>query len=357
MSENDSTSLAVGSAGAAVAIGVGGLLVPVRDVIGNTNVALVLVVVIVAAAAFGGRMAGVVTAGAACLSFNFFHTEPLVQLADSLGRGHLDRGAAVHHRPRRWPVVRVRSQQPDASRSSIGRVSPTSRRSVRWSPRASRSARCGPLYVPRCSTSSRSLTQRSNPATMPTHRWNVLKRNGRFDNKVMFWNRGGMELPRDGIAIAGAAPEPAPSVGSCWHPTRGRERPPTNAASRSPLSDLLAVTIDRHPPAESTSSSTDCRRLARVGGNDHRDALDEIGHVERLRDVVVGTQFERLAPRALVVAHRQHDDRNVVHSRSCLENRQPSMSGRPRSSSTMSGISAADGDERSLHRCRPRATS
>ena len=80
MNADVSRSLSYGLAGTAAAIGVGGLLVPVRDVIGNTNVALVLVVVIVAAAALGGRLAGAMTAAAACLSFNFFHTRPLYTL-------------------------------------------------------------------------------------------------------------------------------------------------------------------------------------------------------------------------------------------------------------------------------------
>ena len=80
MNDDVSRSVSYGLAGTVAAIGVGGLLVPVRDVIGNTNAALVLVVVIVAAAALGGRLAGAMTAAAACLSFNFFHTRPLYTL-------------------------------------------------------------------------------------------------------------------------------------------------------------------------------------------------------------------------------------------------------------------------------------
>ena len=64
------------AAGAIAAIVVAGLLVPVRDTFGNTNMALVLVVVIVAAAALGGRFVGAVTSVAAALAFNFFHTQP-----------------------------------------------------------------------------------------------------------------------------------------------------------------------------------------------------------------------------------------------------------------------------------------
>ncbi len=53
---------------------------PLRDWMGNTNVALILLAVVVAAAAAGGRVAGVVTAVVAGLSFNFFHTQPYLSL-------------------------------------------------------------------------------------------------------------------------------------------------------------------------------------------------------------------------------------------------------------------------------------
>ncbi len=61
-------------------IAVSGLLVAVRDTIGNTNVALILVVFVVAAAVVGGRLAGVTAAVIAAVSFNFFHTEPYLTL-------------------------------------------------------------------------------------------------------------------------------------------------------------------------------------------------------------------------------------------------------------------------------------
>jgi Domain of unknown function (DUF4118) len=56
------------------------LLVPVRDALSSVNIALVLVVTVVAAAAVGGRMAGVVAAVMATLSFDFFHTKPYLSL-------------------------------------------------------------------------------------------------------------------------------------------------------------------------------------------------------------------------------------------------------------------------------------
>jgi K+-sensing histidine kinase KdpD len=67
-------------AAAVVIIFVAGLLVAVRDTIGNTNVALILVVFVVAAAVFGGRLAGITAAAVAAISFNFFHTQPYLTL-------------------------------------------------------------------------------------------------------------------------------------------------------------------------------------------------------------------------------------------------------------------------------------
>lgn len=63
-------------AGAGGSILLAALLVPARDWLGNTNVALLLVGVVIAAAAVGGRLAGVITAIAASLAFNAIHTLP-----------------------------------------------------------------------------------------------------------------------------------------------------------------------------------------------------------------------------------------------------------------------------------------
>jgi hypothetical protein len=66
--------------GAVVAVGVAGLLVPVRDTLGAPNVALVLAIVVAGAAMLGGSVAGVITSLAASLSFDYFHTEPYFDL-------------------------------------------------------------------------------------------------------------------------------------------------------------------------------------------------------------------------------------------------------------------------------------
>jgi K+-sensing histidine kinase KdpD len=51
-------------------------MIPLRDAIGNTNVALVLMAVVVAIAATGRRTAAIVGAFSAALWFDFFQTEP-----------------------------------------------------------------------------------------------------------------------------------------------------------------------------------------------------------------------------------------------------------------------------------------
>jgi K+-sensing histidine kinase KdpD len=58
-----------------------GLLVPLRDVVENTNAALVLVLVVVGVAATGQRLAGVVAALSSAVCFDLLLTAPYGQLA------------------------------------------------------------------------------------------------------------------------------------------------------------------------------------------------------------------------------------------------------------------------------------
>jgi hypothetical protein len=77
----DPTGLVIGVAvGIPAAVGVGAVLALARGVFGQTNAALILMIVVVAVAALGGRTAGVITALAAVVSFDFFHTEPYLSL-------------------------------------------------------------------------------------------------------------------------------------------------------------------------------------------------------------------------------------------------------------------------------------
>ena len=67
--------------GVPATVAVGAVLATVRSVFDQTNAALVLMIVVVAVAMIGGRAAGVVTALAAVISFDFFHTQPYLSLA------------------------------------------------------------------------------------------------------------------------------------------------------------------------------------------------------------------------------------------------------------------------------------
>ena len=67
----------VRSAGIVVAaVGVVGALIPLRDHVGNTNLALALVLVVLAGTVLGGRAVGVVVAVAVALAFDVFLTQP-----------------------------------------------------------------------------------------------------------------------------------------------------------------------------------------------------------------------------------------------------------------------------------------
>jgi K+-sensing histidine kinase KdpD len=77
---NDESSRLVAGLGAVAAIVVSAVLVPARDFLGSTNVALILAIVVVVAAVFGGRLAGVLTSVAAAVGFDYFQTEPYLSL-------------------------------------------------------------------------------------------------------------------------------------------------------------------------------------------------------------------------------------------------------------------------------------
>jgi K+-sensing histidine kinase KdpD len=68
-------------AGVVAPVGVAAALIPLRDQVDATNVALILVAVVVAVAAMGRRLAGALAALSAFLSFDFFHTRPFYSLA------------------------------------------------------------------------------------------------------------------------------------------------------------------------------------------------------------------------------------------------------------------------------------
>jgi K+-sensing histidine kinase KdpD len=219
--------------------------VPVRDVIGNTNAALVLVVVIVAAAALGGRLAGAMTAAAACLSFNFFHTEPYYTL-----RVHSDNDiwtiallfviglavgeVAVFARTNRTKAIIDRSGL--AHLETIGAMVAEDQAPAAVWP-AVRVALLDELRL---------VDAAFEPEGRPASGLTVLERNGHVDISVMYWTPEGMELPRDGVVLPVRA-----GIRSCGQivltPTHGRGTTLDQRRVAVALADLLAVTLDRHP--------------------------------------------------------------------------------------------------------------
>jgi hypothetical protein len=76
-SSREAAGIAVGVLGS---IGVAGAMVGVRGEIANADVALILMVCVLAGAVIGGRLAGVLSALAAAMAFDFFHTKPYATL-------------------------------------------------------------------------------------------------------------------------------------------------------------------------------------------------------------------------------------------------------------------------------------
>jgi K+-sensing histidine kinase KdpD len=62
------------------------VLVPIRDLLGTTNVALAMVLLVVVAASVGGRLSGSFTAVTASVVFNLFHTKPYLTLRVQSGK-------------------------------------------------------------------------------------------------------------------------------------------------------------------------------------------------------------------------------------------------------------------------------
>ena len=245
MNDDTSRSLSYGLAGTAAAIAVGGLLVPLRDVIGNTNTALVLVVVIVAAAALGGRLAGAMTAAAACLSFNFFHTRPLYTL-----RVHSDNdiwtivllfviGLAVGE-----VAVFARTSRSNAvvDRTGLEHLETIGALVAEDQPHAAVWPAVRAALLDELRLLDATFESDDDSPSSPLA---VLERDGHVDVSVMYWTREGMELPREGVVLPVHA-----GTRSCGRivlaPSAGRGTTRDQRRVAVALADLLAVTIDRH---------------------------------------------------------------------------------------------------------------
>jgi Domain of unknown function (DUF4118) len=75
-----SDNLLIAAPLAIVSMGLAAAMVPLRTRVTPTTIALALMVVVVVAAAFGGRLAGVLTALAVTVSYDFWFTRPYLSL-------------------------------------------------------------------------------------------------------------------------------------------------------------------------------------------------------------------------------------------------------------------------------------
>jgi hypothetical protein len=197
MTTSDRTLLGV-SIGGMVAMAVAGLLVPLRGVVDSANVALLLAVVVVMAAAFGGRLAGGVTAALAAVAFDFVHTQPygslkiangddlltaLLLLAVGLLAGELaERLRAT--RQRRSQLGELQRLRRVASRATSGDTSEDLILQV-----AAELLECLGL---------RDCWYEAAPFLAELPR---LEPDGSLSTRTYRWAAGGFELPREGVSM------------------------------------------------------------------------------------------------------------------------------------------------------------
>jgi K+-sensing histidine kinase KdpD len=81
-----SESVTVAALFSVAAVALAAALVPLRTLLGTTNVALALVLLVVVAASVGGRLSGSFTAVTASVVFNLFHTKPYLTLRVQSGK-------------------------------------------------------------------------------------------------------------------------------------------------------------------------------------------------------------------------------------------------------------------------------
>ena len=185
--------------GPCVAIGVAALLVPFRDWLGSSNVALILAIVVVVAATFGGRLAGVLTSVAAALAFDFFHTRPYLTLridrrvdiiagARSCSCSGWWWASSPRCAKRMWPLPAVTSAARPTWRT-WRRSSPPERMREVW-PVVKRSL-VEQLDLAEC---------RFEPAPFEGHLTD-LTRTGRVDTELLHYEAGGFTLPAEGVEV------------------------------------------------------------------------------------------------------------------------------------------------------------
>jgi subtilisin family serine protease len=236
--------------GAVAAVGVAGLLVPVRDAIGAANVALVLAIVVAGAAMLGGSVAGVITSLAASLSFDYFHTQPYFDLRidkrdDVIAAVLLlVLGAAVGVFGSLRNGMRLDAQQQARGAAHLEDVAAVVAAGAgldeAWP--VIRGALLDQLDLRSC---------RFEPVPFE-HYYPALGRDGHIDSSVLHYERGGFALPPEGASVPVVAGGRA--LGRLVLlplPHRGTTRAQRRVAVA--LADQLAVAASRSGPLHAMS--------------------------------------------------------------------------------------------------------
>jgi hypothetical protein len=246
---DEPSNLAAGI-GACAAIGVAALLVPFRDWLGSSNVALILAIVVVVAAIFGGRAAGVLTSVAAALAFDFFHTKPYLDLridrrVDIIaGALLLVLGLVVGELAalRQKDVVAARRHERGAAHlEDVAEVIAAGADAREVWPVVKRSL-VEQLDLAAC---------RFEPAPFDG-RFPDLTRSGRVDTELLHYESGGFTLPSEGVEV------PVNHGGHLLgrlvlvpQPHRGTTRPQRRVAVA--IADQFAVALAHTQPIEKLS--------------------------------------------------------------------------------------------------------
>jgi hypothetical protein len=177
-----------------------GVLVPWREDIANTNVALALVVTVVFAAAIGGRWAGLVAAVVSTLSYDFFHTLPYQSLTIA---SQDDLETTVLLLIVGLAVGTLASRERRARASAL-----TGREEIRRIHRLGEQVAAGVDGHEVIASAVRELTEMLRLQSCRYEPWPYsealpkLERSGALDSTVtMRYTRGGFELPREGVEI------------------------------------------------------------------------------------------------------------------------------------------------------------
>ena len=174
-------------------------LVPLRDAMVHTNVALVLVAVVVLVAVAGGRVAGATAAVFAAVSFDFFFTHPYLHLRIATGEDVettvllLVVGLVVGHVAARGRRARI------SAAARLGEV----RRIYRVAELAANGDEPSDVVMATQAELTDLLRLEECRFEAPPFdtTFDVLERTGVVPSREHRWYHGGFELPRDGVEL------------------------------------------------------------------------------------------------------------------------------------------------------------